>query len=513
MKTHAPLLSICIPTYNRDSFIKKTLESICLQEIFLESDDVEIVISDNCSDDNTQRVVEDFVTRFPFKVFYSKNSTNIGADSNFEKVLSQGRGSFLKLHNDNLLVRDGALKEILKVIKATSQEKPVIFFTNGNNKPDGEQLATCSDLNEFVQKVSFFSTWIGGFGIWKEDFNLITNFSECSHLRLVQTDILFRFMSSGKRAVVLFDAYFLGMDIGRKGGYNIAEVFGHNYLYLLKQYIVSGKLESTTFQAEKKKILFQHIIPYYFNEENDFSKTGFFQYMRDYYEDPYFYLAIEDLIFTKKSSQKELLTDHEKISNTWRLLNSHNETTLNLHGVADFSKFIVGRKTYGGLNLWHFGRTNEKLSIGNFVSIADDVKILLGGGHGYNGLSTFPFQTKYFATIESISKGPVTIEDDVWIGYGSIILSGVKIGQGAIVAAGSVVTNNVAPYSIVGGNPAKIIKYRFDEHIREKLCHFNFSLLSDELILQNRDLLYTEPTADTIDTWLNHLMHQLQSRG
>lgn len=73
----------------------------------------------------------------------------------------------------------------------------------------------------------------------------------------------------------------------------------------------------------------------------------------------------------------------------------------------------------------------------------------------------------------AVAKGNIVVEDDVWIGENAIISSGVKIGQGAIVAAGAVVTKDVEPYAIVGGNPAKIIKFRFNENIREKLMKMN----------------------------------------
>lgn len=70
---------------------------------------------------------------------------------------------------------------------------------------------------------------------------------------------------------------------------------------------------------------------------------------------------------------------------------------------------------------------------------------------------------------EATSKGDIVVKDDVWIGYGSIILSGVHIGQGAVIAAGSVVSHDVPPYAIVGGVPARLIKYRFSEEMTKKL--------------------------------------------
>lgn len=115
-----PLLSICIPTHNRATLLQKTLESITNQAHFIDTGEVEIIISDNCCDDDTRSIGTLFASTFPTKVKYHRNSTNVGAGNNFEIALLMASGEYLKLHNDNLLIRNGSLTEILKVIKATS---------------------------------------------------------------------------------------------------------------------------------------------------------------------------------------------------------------------------------------------------------------------------------------------------------------------------------------------------------------------------------------------------------
>jgi len=131
----------------------------------------------------------------------------------------------------------------------------------------------------------------------------------------------------------------------------------------------------------------------------------------------------------------------------------------------------IGKYSYGPLHVMTWNDPREELHIGNFVSIANDVIIQLGGNHDMDKVSTFPFGSILKVGKEDLawSKGPVRIENDVWIGTRSLILSGVCIGQGAIVAAGSVVSKDVPPYAIVGGNPAKVIKYRFSNEIINQL--------------------------------------------
>lgn len=129
-----------------------------------------------------------------------------------------------------------------------------------------------------------------------------------------------------------------------------------------------------------------------------------------------------------------------------------------------YAQYNIGVGTYGKPNILNYG---EMLSIGKYCSIAPSVTILLGGNHRVDWVSTYPFNImqKEFVDIKGhpSSKGPLVIENDVWIGAKSLILSGLTIGNGAVVASGSVVIKDVPPYGIVGGNPAKLIKMRFSD--------------------------------------------------
>ncbi len=134
----------------------------------------------------------------------------------------------------------------------------------------------------------------------------------------------------------------------------------------------------------------------------------------------------------------------------------------------------IGDYTYGNPKLMFWN--NDDCSIGKFCSIAEDVVIMGGGEHRYDWVTTYPFSAlpHVFPFASEIKghparKGPTLIGNDVWIGTKSLIMSGVQIGDGAVVAAMSVVTKDVPAYSIVAGNPAKIIKYRFSEEQIDKL--------------------------------------------
>ena len=158
----------------------------------------------------------------------------------------------------------------------------------------------------------------------------------------------------------------------------------------------------------------------------------------------------------------------------------------------------IGDYTYGKPLVFHW-EENTKLKIGKFCSISDEVKIFLGGNHRADWATTYPFagltgEWKEAGEIKehNVSKGDVVIGNDVWIGFGASILSGVTIGDGAVIGAFALVTKDVAPYAIVGGNPAKEIKKRFDDEKIAKLLEVKWWNWEIEKIRKNIPALCSE---------------------
>lgn len=278
------LLSICIPTYNRKEYLRNTLDSIVSQDIFVNTYDVNIVISDNASSDGTDELVEGYISRFPDKIIYHRNDNNIGF-ANFERVLSIANGQYLKLNNDTLHFKSGTLQKMLDYIKANLETENILFWGNGN-KNIKNNLTTYSDINAFVSGVSYFNTWIGSFGIWKKDFELVkTIFEEKNYTEIPQTFILFQFLENNRNITCVNDSLFESICPDKKGGnYNVAEVFGENYLNLLNDYCEKNLLSDKVYK-EEKKLLLKFINHYYFDIDNmyNFKKTGYFRYLLKYY--------------------------------------------------------------------------------------------------------------------------------------------------------------------------------------------------------------------------------------
>lgn len=199
------------------------------------------------------------------------------------------------------------------------------------------------------------------------------------------------------------------------------------------------------------------------------------------------------VVFLKRKFDQVLLDyKFSKMAYKWRKNNRHNRTfAVRFFPIEQVS---VGKHTYGMLDVRTFCEdVFEKLEIGNYVSIANDVIFILGGQHQMKTYTTFPLKayfTRVNNNLDSSSKGPIIIEDEVWIGVGALILSGVKIGKGAIVAAGSVVSKDIPAYAIVAGNPAKIIKYRFPEDIIVKIHNIKLADIPEHLIRANYELFY-----------------------
>lgn len=189
-----------------------------------------------------------------------------------------------------------------------------------------------------------------------------------------------------------------------------------------------------------------------------------------------------------------------KYQKRWRNNNKHNRTEVDRW--FDQSRVSVGRETYGCLDV-HTGPGDTILSIGSFCSIGGGVSFLLSVEHPIDRFSTFPFSTYILGgEYEAESKGDIIVNDDVWFGERSMIMSGVHIGQGAVIAAGAVVTKDVPPYAIVGGVPAKVIKYRFSKDIIDELLLIDFDSLTSDFIKKNIAKLQKRIENNTDLEWL-----------
>ena len=154
------------------------------------------------------------------------------------------------------------------------------------------------------------------------------------------------------------------------------------------------------------------------------------------------------------------------------------------------------------LKEWNEGAS---LEIGSFCSLATGVVFMLGGNHRTDWISTFPFGHIFQEDLggqdipgHPTTNGNIVVGNDVWIGQNATIMSGIKISDGAVIAANSTVVKDVGPYEIWGGNPAKIIRRRFDDDIIEELCEMKWWNMKIESIRKIAPILSQRPTLEVL---------------
>ena len=303
-----PLLSICIPTYNRGVLLDNTLSCITSDVIFRNTDDVQIVISDNCSSDNTEQVCKKYVKEFPSKIKYVRQQKTIFAPFNIYGVLDYADGKFLKMHNDNILFINDGLRKLVDIIREDNQD--LVFCINQESSTG--RLKRYDGVDSIVREISYWTTWMCAQCYRAETYRKQEYIEEYMLQWVASVDILFRMVEGGARFVCLYEPIFQGQTVNKKGGrYNVAEVFGKNYIGLLRKYVDKKQLSLPVFNNEKKKLLLNHINPFYFDFKRryTFQKTGYLKYIYgDYWDKPYFYSAYIGMLIIRLGSLFVLIT-------------------------------------------------------------------------------------------------------------------------------------------------------------------------------------------------------------
>jgi glycosyltransferase involved in cell wall biosynthesis len=251
------LLSLCIPTYNRGKFLDISLSRI--KEQFKNiTDCVELIVSDNCSTDNTSEIVQKYMDE-GLAIRYVKNPTNLGVDGNLVQCFRMAQGEYVWLPGDDDYLKEGALSKILEVLKSNSCGLVHLQIgSKGNNF-----------LSEYNNPEKFFLV----FGVWITfiSSNIVStkyvskvNFEKYmgttfTHIPLYITAVL----SETKNIIIHEELLEIGADSANNGGYNAFKVFVSNYLNIWKEFVRQGKF-TRLFYERQKYFVFKFLVPFIF---------------------------------------------------------------------------------------------------------------------------------------------------------------------------------------------------------------------------------------------------------
>lgn len=242
-----PLLSICIPTYNRAKYLEKTLPEIIRQvEEINRKDQLEVLVSDNCSCDNTSDIVCELEQLYP--ITYIKNPINIGPDGNFINCFNKARGKYVWLLGDDDLILKDSIKEIMKII---SEEDYGLVHIDCENS-DGKNEAI-DDINFFLSNVSYWITFISA-NIFRSDIvKKIKVTEELKRSFMLQVPYFLTSATSYKKNYLLRRPI-LGESLANKsnGGYNLFKVFVQNHLGFWKKMVDDHKISMECYEYVKK---------------------------------------------------------------------------------------------------------------------------------------------------------------------------------------------------------------------------------------------------------------------
>lgn len=258
-----PLLSICIPTWNRAFFLNESLNRLSQEYEKIDKAEVEIFVSDNCSDDNTEEVVLGFIKK-GFAVTYNKNKENIGAAGNFLLCINRAKGKYILLLGDDDYLCENALAYILNLIR--NKEYGLIHISNSSKMK--EPFCEHDDAESFLKKVSFWITFMSGNLFRKDIVSKIINPERYIPTRLLQMAFFVTSALSYDKNLIIKNKGIMqiGVDVKNNGGFNPYEIFVKNYLEIWDEFRVKGLISNSFFSYIKKDLYLNLILEHNVDE-------------------------------------------------------------------------------------------------------------------------------------------------------------------------------------------------------------------------------------------------------
>lgn len=250
-----PLLSICIPTWNRAQFLKLSLDSIKKQLSDIDNGKLEILVSDNCSTDSTPELVRSYMDEgMPIK--YNRNNENKGADWNFLKCIQLAASKYILLLGDDDILLPGTVQYLISVLEKNDWGLVHISPEKGKN-----EVEIFSTPNECLGKIGYWITFISA-NIFRSDIvPFIENPERYDKSFFLQIPFYIKSaLSRGKSLKITRPIFDASLDSGFNGGYNLYEVFVKSYLNIWHEFVDSKEIPISVYKSIRKNMLMKFLI-------------------------------------------------------------------------------------------------------------------------------------------------------------------------------------------------------------------------------------------------------------
>lgn len=496
-----PLVSVILPTYNRAGTIEKSIQSVLNQSY----QNIELIVVDDGSSDNTREVVG-AIDDSRLKYVYQDNA---GACVARNKGIDHAVGQYIAFQDSDDTWHPHKLKKQMDAMVLTGAD---IVFCKLNSYVGGVFQGTLPRFleNGFVNNTeNLMGIGTQSLLVKKEVFNTCkfdNDFPRWQDLEWVMRAVRkFKLYCVDEGLV----DYYIGDDsisVNEDKLIRAGEIMIARHPDIEKNFpsisdnIYYALLNTGDSLREKNDRRYVHCYElackYRKSVKNDVKSLLIRAKM---YPCLHMLSSQYEKVGTAIKARKVSKDPVHKFKRIWREKNESNKTFA--VNVFPIHMVKVGKCSYGPIEVI-LPNENMKINIGNYVSIGPEVKFL-GGAHYYKRISTYPFQSLVYHEATMTKKNcDINIEDDVWIGYDTIIMEGVTIGKGAVIGARSIVAKDVPPYSIFVGN--KVIKKRFSDGIIEKVKRIDFSAIEHSADDAYRKYCQVEVDEKNVDELLHY---------
>ena len=253
-----PLLSICIPTWNRTKFLAMSLDALQEQLKGIDKSEIELFVSDNASDDNTAEVVQEHINH-GMPITYHRNSKNLGAAVNFYGCMQWASGKYVYILGDDDVLRSGSVAYILDILRG--KDYGIVHFLQGQVDDSDCSEIVYTDTDMFLRCISFWITFVSA-NIFRKDIVKLIDPEPYKNTHFLQLPFYVTSALNHPHNLVVRRPIMDVLDFVNNGGYHYHKVFVQNYLNIWKEFLDKQQIKRSTYQFLKRDIYYKHVDEY-----------------------------------------------------------------------------------------------------------------------------------------------------------------------------------------------------------------------------------------------------------